>query len=63
MTRKGRPRAPIDLDVLVADRAAKLSWPAIARKHGVGVATAYRAFEFWKGRHATQDENTTQDQA
>jgi DNA invertase Pin-like site-specific DNA recombinase len=43
--RLGRPQVTLDASRIATLRTEGLSWPAIARKLGVGVGTAYRAHQ------------------
>jgi DNA invertase Pin-like site-specific DNA recombinase len=42
--RLGRPRVAVDIAMIRCLRAEGASWPTIAKKLGIGVATAYAAF-------------------
>jgi DNA invertase Pin-like site-specific DNA recombinase len=41
-TRLGRPQRVVDRDRIAALRASGISWRAISREVGVGIATLYR---------------------
>jgi len=50
----GRPRVSPDASKIAALREAGRSWPHIAKQLGVGVGTAYRAYQELSKNHAPE---------